>query len=160
MRVPYISFALVLVLAACGNSGPVDKQATKGSALPEVNAPAPSATGEPRGATRPGQATPAPAVKVPAALQGRWGLSPGDCTAPLRNAKGLLVINSDELRFYESRGVPAADVEADASSIAGTFAFTGEGQSWTRYEALKLKRNVLTRTETKPMASFSYARCS
>ena len=39
-------------------------------------------------------------------------------------------------------------------------AFAGEGQSWTKYESLKLDQNVLVRTETKPTASFSYAKCS
>ena len=70
------------------------------------------------------------------------------------------MITPDELRFYESRAVPADDVEADKTSIAGNFAFTGEGQSWTKYEALKVDKKKLMRTETKPMASFIYAKCS
>jgi hypothetical protein len=96
---------------------------------------------------------------IPAALQGRWGLTPADCTSALGDAKGLLVINASELRFYESRAVPAADVDGDADSINGNFTFTGEGRTWTKYEALKVDSGVLTRTETKPTASFSYAKC-
>jgi hypothetical protein len=160
IRVPYISCALVLAISACGGRDPVDEQAAKPSALPEVNAPAASAAGEPRGGTASDMATPVPSARIPAALQGRWGLSPADCTAALSNAKGLLVINADELRFYESRAVPTADVASDGNSISGNFDFAGEGRSWTRYEALKLQNNVLTRTEIKPIASFSYAKCT
>ena len=98
-------------------------------------------------------------VTIPAALQGRWGLAPRDCTSTLGDAKGLLVINDHELRFYESRAVPKADIDADASSIHGYFAFTGEGQEWTKYEALELQGHMLVRTESTPMASFTYARC-
>jgi hypothetical protein len=86
-------------------------------------------------------------------------LTPADCTSALGDAKGLLVINANELRFYESRAVPTADVDGDANSINGNFIFTGEGQTWTRYVALKVDKGVLTRTETKPTASFSYAKC-
>lgn len=99
-------------------------------------------------------------MKIPAALQGRWGLTPADCTTALGDAKGLMVINSDELRFYESRAVPAGDVAADANSISGNFSFTGEGQRWTKYEALKVQNHGLVRTEMNPTASFTYAKCS
>jgi hypothetical protein len=160
-RVPFISCALILAVVSCGQSEPVDKQAAKAAAhLPDVNAPAPSATGEPRKDTEPAKPLPPPAAKIPAALQGRWGLTPADCSGDPAAAKGLLVVAPGDLRFYESKAVPTADAAADADSISGTFAFTGEGQSWTRYEALKLNRHVLTRTEIKPTASFSYARCS
>ncbi|MFL6725487.1 MAG: hypothetical protein ACJ8FS_03100 [Sphingomicrobium sp.] len=159
---PVISCALVLAVAACGGNNPVDKKAANTAGLPDINAAAPTATGEPHARTAPAQAAPAPqpAVKVPAALQGRWGLTPADCTTALGDAKGLLVINSDELRFYESRAVPAADADFATNSISGNFAFSGEGQSWTKYEALKIDNGRLTRTETKPTASFSYAKCS
>lgn len=136
-----------------------NKLATKTAGLPDVNVPAPSASGEPRGPTSPAKPPPAPTSRIPAALQGRWALTPADCMPGRSGAKGLLTITADELRFYESRAVPADDVEGNANSIAGNFAFTGEGQSWTKYEALKVEKGRLTRTETKPMASFSYAKC-
>jgi hypothetical protein len=161
LRVPFISLLALLAVAACGGRDPVDeKAAAKTAGLPEVNVPAPSATGEPRGATEPARPEPAPETRIPVPLQGRWGLTPADCMRGRSDAKGLLTITPDDLHFYESRAVPAADVMADANSIAGDFAFTGEGQSWTKYEALKVEKGRLTRTETKPMASFSYAKCS
>ena len=150
---------LMLAVAACGGNGPVDDKAKNTTGLPNVNVSAPSAAGEPHVSTAPAQASPTPAATIPAALQGRWGLSPSDCTSALGKAKGLLVINANELRFYESRAVPAADIDSDANSIGGTFAFAGEGRSWTKYESLKIDKNVLVRTESKPTASFSYAKC-
>jgi hypothetical protein len=160
IRVPYISCALIIAVAACSATQPVDKQAAKASTLPDVNAPAPTTIGEPHKNTEPARPLPPAAAQIPASLQGRWGLTPGDCGGDPSAAKGLLVIGPGELRFYESRAVPTSDVAADAKSISGNFAFTGEGQSWSRYEALKLDKNVLTRTEIKPTASFSYAKCS
>ena len=161
LRVPFISCFALLSVVACGGRDPVDDHAANATGLPDVNVPAPSATGEPRGPTTPASAEPTvAAAKIPTALQGRWALAPRDCTSNRGDAKGLLVITPDDLRFYESRAVPAEDVGADKTSIAGNFAFTGEGQGWTKYEALKVEKQTLTRTETKPTASFSYAKCS
>ena len=155
---PWLCGFLMVAVAACGGSDPVDKKAENTAGLPDVATAAPSATGEPRANTVPAQA-PAANIAIPPALQGRWGLTPADCDGSPGVAKGLLVINAGELRFYESRAVPAADVDSDADSISGSFAFTGEGQSWTKFESLKVDKGVLTRTETKPTASFSYAKC-
>ena len=71
----------------------------------------------------------------------------------------MLIVSSSELRFYESRAVPGSDTQADPDSISGHFDFTGEGESWTKYEALKLQNRKLIRTEANPTASFSYAKC-
>ena len=159
-RVPIVTGALLLGVAACGGNRPVDKAAETGKtdALPDINAAAPSASGEPHVDTQPAKALPAPSAAIPSALQGRWGLNPADCMAR-SDAKGLLTISSSELRFYESRAVPGDDVTTDATSAAGNFHYEGEGQSWTKYEALKVEKGRLTRTETKPSASFTYAKC-
>ena len=160
-RLPTVSLAFVLMLAGCGKPDPVDNQAAKAAAsLPEVNSTAPTSIGEPHVDTQAAGPLPAAATTIPAALQGRWGLSPGDCTTTRGDAKGLLVVTPTELRFYESRAVPSENIETDPDSIAGNFAFSGEGQSWNKYESLKIEKQVLVRTETKPMASFSYAKCS
>ena len=159
LRVLFCSCAFPLMLCGCGRPDPVDeKQARAAEALPEVNAPAPTATGEPHSATTPAQPLPAPSIAIPAALHGRWGLSPADCMT--RDGKGLLVISPDGLVFHVSKAVPATDVDSDSRSIVGNFAFTGEGRSWTKYEALKIDNRTLVRTEMNPAASFTYAKCS
>ena len=180
VRVPFISLALMLAVAACGGNDPVDKNAGKTAGLPDINAAAPSAIGEPHVATEPAKAaTAAPAVSIPVALQGRWGLTPGDCMPGRADAKGLMVVSADLrqlvhqrlLRVQAARGVadkngdtprqPCVDgVETDGDSVSGNFTFTGEGQSWTKYEALEVAHGKLTRTETRPTASFTYAKCS
>lgn len=157
---PFISCLTVLSIAACSNRDPVDHRALSGAGPPDVSVPAPSATGEPHGPTTPAAAGPAPAAKIPAALQGRWALAPRDCTAARGDAKGLLVITPEDLHFSQSKAVPAADIEAGEDSIGGNFAFTADGRSWTKYEALKVDEQQLTRTETQPTASFSYVKCS
>ena len=161
VRVPFVSIALVFAIAACGGRDPVDDRAAAQSAdLPDANSPAPSAFGEPHVDTRPAKALPAPTSSIPPAVQGRWGLTPADCMPGRSDAKGLLVITPGDLHFYESRAVPADGVVSDRDSISGNFAFTGEGQTWTKYQALKVEKGRLTRTETKPSASFTYAKCS
>ena len=87
-------------------------------------------------------------------------MTPGDCTSTRGDAKGLLIIEPQLLRFYESRAVPTADVQGDNTSASGTFQFTGEGQSWSKYESLQLQKTLLVRTESNPTASFTYAKCS
>lgn len=157
---PIIAFALMATIVGCTKRDPVADGANNVAGLPADNSGTPSPDGSPpANATAPAIPS-APAEKIPAALQGRWGLTPGDCTSSLGDAKGLLVVNDSELRFYESRAVPGGDAQADADSISGTFDFTGEGQSWSKFEALKLQGRDLVRTETKPAASFTYAKCT
>ena len=162
-RGPFIAGAALLLIAACEKRDPVAPEAANAAGLPELNEPAPDVTGappagesEPASDTHPARA----ASKIPAALQGLWGLSPADCDSQRSDAKGLLVITPDDVHFYESRAVPSANVESDADSISGNFSFTGEGQSWTKYQALKVNGRELVRTETNPAASFSYAKCT
>jgi hypothetical protein len=147
-------------VVACGGRDPVAKEANNVAGLPSINEDAPRADGSPPANISAPAAPTSAATKIPLALQGRWGLSPGDCTSTLGDAKGLLVISDAELRFYESRAAPGPDAQADDNSVSGTFAFTGEGQSWSKFEALKLQGHDLVRTETKPAASFTYAKCT
>jgi hypothetical protein len=68
-------------------------------------------------------------------------------------------VTADRLTFYESRAVPSSGVQTDDNSISGNFDFTGEGETWTKFEALKRSGDKLTRTETNPAASYTYAKC-
>ena len=158
---PVIACFGMLMIVACGGSDPVDKQANNTAGLPAPDMPSPDATGaRPTNDAAPAVSAPAATTaKIPAALHGRWGLSPGDCNSTRGDAKGLLIIGADELRFYESRAVPAANAQASADSISGDFTFTGEGQTWTKFQSLSIQRDGLVRTESNPMASFTYAKC-
>ncbi len=155
-------------LAACDANDPVAEEAENTAGLPSVDNVAggrdgnPSADGAPpaNGATvEPAPANAAPAASIPAALRGRWGMTPADCTSTRGDAKGLLIVSSDAMRFYESEAVPARNVEKSDDSFSADFAFTGEGQSWTKFQTLTLDDDKLVRTESSPMASFTYVRC-
>ena len=152
------------VVTACGPAGPVANGAENTSTLPAPDeaSPDPSAAAPAnKAASQPESniAQPATATKIPAAFHGRWGMSPGDCTSTRGDNKGLLTIDADQLRFYESRAVPADDLTAHADSIRGEFRFTGEGQTWTKFQSLRLEERKLIRTESNPTASYSYAKC-
>jgi hypothetical protein len=85
---------------------------------------------------------------------------PADCEPGRADAKGLLIVTDNDLRFYESRAVPTADVSSGSDSIAGNFAYTGEGEKWSKYQSLQLEKQGLVRTEINPAASFTYAKCT
>jgi hypothetical protein len=161
LRPPFISVALIAAIVACSKPGPVANGANSVTALPvPANGTAESpAGGPPQNETAPAAQPSAPSVAIPSTFQGRWGLTPADCTSALGDAKGLLVINGSELRFYESRAVASPGVEVRDRSMSGNFRFTGEGQTWTRFETLQLQKDKLVRTESNPAASYTYAKC-
>ena len=115
-----------ILLAACGDSQPEAEPAM----MPV----------EPDGGIGDG----APALSdtvdgdIPAALHGRWGLVPADCTSDRGDAKGLIVVDAQGIKFYESRGSVGEVAESDDRSIRASFAFTGEGQEWVRDMQLAL----------------------
>src|SRR5688572_32960415 len=159
-RSSLFALAAALALGACEKRDAVADEADNVAGLPTINKPAPSADGAPpANATSAAPVAETAAAPIPAALHGRWGLTPADCTSQLGDAKGLLVVSATDLRFYESRAVPARNVNSSTDSIGADFDFTGEGQTWTKFQTLQLKRDKLVRTESSPMASFTYARC-
>ena len=153
MRVPAVCLAAgtLLWVTACGKPEPVASNVAAAKPPVSAKADAPDPLGGPpeNTASAQGQAPPTapdkPAPAIPAALQGRWGLAPEDCTSTRGDAKGLLVVE------------PGA--QADSDSITGNFRFTGEGQSWTKFETLELREGRLVRTESNPAASYTYAKC-
>ncbi|HEX3677594.1 MAG TPA: hypothetical protein VHU79_09425 [Sphingomicrobium sp.] len=162
-RVPVFTFVLMVVIAACGKHGPVANGANEVTAVPvPVNASTPTPEGAPpENGSKFAPEPPDSAVTatIPATLQGRWGLTPQDCTLAPAQARGQLVINAGGLRFYESLAAPSNGVQADNQSISGNFNFRGEGKTWARFESLKRSGDKLTRTEADPAASYTYAKC-
>lgn len=156
---PVIACALMLAVVGCGGRDPVANEANNTAGLPAIDDAVPDASGAPPEDSPPASTSPTPAKTIPPSLRGRWGLTPMDCTSTRGDAKGLLVVGPSDLKFYESRAVPAQNAQTGMDSISGDFTFTGEGQTWTKFEALELKGQELVRTESNPMASFTYARC-
>ena len=105
---------------------------------------------------------------IPAAFHGRWGMVEGDCTSTRGDAKGLMVIGRDSIRFYESVAKPAQLTLVGDRRIDGNYTATGEGQTWTMLMQLALSAdgNSLTRTvdegDSAPSPGgnrFTYRRC-
>ena len=160
-------FALAMALCACGGTGPVAEEAENAAGLP---APPDVQTTDPTGAAPPANAPSAPersqgaraqaSASIPAAFHGRWGLTPADCAPGGGSARGVLVISPDAMQFYESRAVPTTNVGSTGDSFSADFAFRGEGMDWSKFQTLRLQGESLVRTESNPMASFTYAKCS
>ena len=104
---------------------------------------------------------PTPLV-IPAAFHGRWGMVPADCTSTKGDAKGLIAIDGNSIRFFESRATLTEVTGNFPENFTGTFAFTGEGQNWTKSQNLKLtgSSNILVRSEADPSMKFTYKRCA
>lgn len=98
---------------------------------------------------------------IPAAFQGRWGMVPADCTSTSGDTKGLITIDGDSIKFYESRGKLNKIMLSAPENFTGNFAFTGEGESWTNSQNFKLtgSGNTLVRNETDIAESYTYQRC-
>jgi len=108
-----------------------------------------------------GNSSEAGPVAIPAAFHGRWGMVPADCTSTKGDAKGLIAIDGDGIKFYESRGTLTKVTLNAPENFTGVFAFTGEGQTWTNSQNLKLtgSSNTLVRSETDVSQSYTYQRC-
>lgn len=163
--------AAAAALTGCGGSDPVTDDPNAGAGLPNIaevenitgvpSTPLPSDGGPPAGGGKQsGTTMPQAGATIPAFLHGRWGMTPADCTSTRGDAKGLLIVSATGLQFYESRAVPVGNVGGSEDSFTADFAFTGEGQSWTGFETLEIQDRRLVRTTSRPMASYTYAKCS
>ena len=159
---PIVTIVSVTTLVACNGQDPVAPEANKIASsevdvLPPDESAATPTNDLAEGVDEPVAST---TTTIPAAFQGRWGLTPADCTSTRGDAKGLLTVAADRLTFYEARAVPSGDLEQTKDSISGDFAFTGEGETWKRHQVLEIQNQKLVRTESNPMASYTYARCA
>lgn len=163
MKKPVVASVMTLALAACGgNDDPSPREVD--TAVATANAQAEAANDQAEASPAPVPAATPTVAAIPMAFHGRWGMVPNDCDPARDDAKGLIEIDSSSLKFYESRA-RLTEVTQDApENFTGTFAFSGEGETWTRSENLKLtgSSNTLTRTETgdEPATVVTYKRCT
>ena len=157
MRNAFLLAVLPLALAGCQQKAADPDPETSQPALPvEVStAPAPAASstaGIPEGG-------------IPVALQGNWGMVPGDCTSTRGDNKGLLRITATTLQFYESLARLGGIKARKENSLTADFEFSGEGMTWNREETLTVSGQTLTRTERgsdEPGTGgpFTYTKCA
>jgi hypothetical protein len=103
------------------------------------------------GSEDPGQAF------FPAQYRGRWGMVAADCTSTRGDAKGLITIGDTTVKFYETLASLKEQRPAIATSFAGLFAFTGEGQKWEKVMTFTRTGETLKRADEE--GSFTYKRC-
>jgi hypothetical protein len=108
---------------------------------------------------REGAVAPNPQTAIPAAMHGRWGLVPADCTSERGDAKGLITVAADSISFYESMARPRTIRQASPTRIAGEFAFVGEGQNWTSPMIWSVEGGRLVRVDSEPDSRLVYSRC-
>lgn len=127
----------LLALSAC-NSGEPEAAAPEATPTsePTVAAPVPSMVPPVTPETPSAEVT---ANQIPAAMQGRWGLVPADCEPGRADAKGLMEVGLQKLKFYESLGTLTKITEGTGSRIRGQFSFMGEGMEWQRDQVLDLQ---------------------
>lgn len=120
-----------LLLAACGGADEAALPSGDESPIPV----------EPDGGIGDDATPPADAVAegIPHTLRGRWGLVAADCEPGRADAKGLLVVTADQLKFYESVGTLGDAAERSPERLRANFAFTGEGMSWNRDMLLEVR---------------------
>ena len=128
---------------------PPDETVTNESSLNEADdagSEQPSPPGTPEASMIPGQ------------YRGRWGMVAADCEPGRSDAKGLITIGEKTIRFYESTATLKEQRPAIATSFAGLFAFTGEGQSWQKVMTFTRTGDTLKRAEED--GTFTYKRCT
>lgn len=76
---------------------------------------------------------------IPLALRGRWGLVAADCTSTRGDAKGLITIGADAIRYYESVARLSKVTARSDTALAARYAFSGEGMEWQRDMTMKLQ---------------------
>lgn len=159
MKKSLIATAAVFALAACSGGEEPPQESASETAAPALPAESPSAT-----ATPAATASAADADTIPTLLRGRWGLVPADCTSTRGDAKGLLTVSADQLKFYESVAELGVVKAHGADTITGAFEFTGEGQTWVLDVTLSTPDGgkTLVRKDTGPDAApepLTYTKC-
>ena len=94
---------------------------------------------------------------IPVQYHGRWGMTAADCTSTRGDAKGLIDIGDQTIKFYEAMARFVERRPAIAASFSGLFAFTGEGQNWQKVMTLTRAGDTLKRAEEA--GTFTYTRC-
>lgn len=99
---------------------------------------------------------------LPTAFLGRWGMVENDCDLSRSDTKGLVTVSPESLKFYESLGTLKSMEAVAPTEVKATFAFSGEGQEWTKTMTLKLENGgtTLVRIEQDPAATFRHKKCA
>lgn len=152
--------ALALALVACQQSDPNNIAIDEASGLNgDVEILPPDEGNEETAQANATNSSEEPtAAAIPATYHGRWGMVANDCQPGRADAKGLITIDDRTVKFYEAVATLKEQRPAIATSFAGQFDFTGEGQSWKKVMTFTRTGDKLTRSEEE--GTFTYTRCA
>jgi hypothetical protein len=164
-RIAIASALLAIALASCQREDPNNiaiDEGNKAASEIETLPPDETATNEDEANATANEALPTPpdaaTAAIPAQYHGRWGMVPGDCTSTRGDNKGLITIADRTVKFYEATATLKEQRPAIATSFAGLFGFTGEGQSWEKVMTFTRTGDTLKRAEES--GTFTYKRCA
>jgi hypothetical protein len=167
MKQSVATVALLAALAACQQNDPNNIAIDEGNSARadiETLPPDETATNEQNLGNEAGEnsAMPVPpdaaSASIPDQYQGRWGMVAADCTSTRGDAKGLIDVGGKSIKFYEATATLKEQRPAIATSFAGLFAFSGEGQKWEKVMTLTRTGDTLKRAEET--GTFTYKRCA
>jgi hypothetical protein len=182
-KLAILSVSLALTLSACGGEDSHGKDTVDTAAINEsadapknpaaVPSERPAQTDIAAGASGPdgtlGKPSPLETNVIPAKFRGRWGMVPADCTSKRGDSKGLMTIEANSIRFYESVAKPSILTLVGDRRIDGNFAASGEGQQWTLLMQLGLDEDgksltrIVDEGDSAPDRAgnrFTYRRCA
>lgn len=163
-RISITAVMLAIGLAACQQNDPNNIAIDDGNsqnAVIETLPPDETPTNDadlhmlPDNGTAPGDSA---SATIPDQYRGRWGMVAADCTSTRGDNKGLITIGDKTIKFFEAVATLKEQRPAIATSFAGQFGFTGEGQSWEKVMTFTRTGNTLKRAEDE--GTFTYTRCA
>lgn len=152
---------LPLALAACSDPSPEPSASATPSLAPMVSESEAMAAPVAPGAS---EAAPITAATFPAAMRGKWAMSPADCDPTTGADKGALTIGEKSVKFYESVADLTNAKVATPTEVRAVFEYEGEGMKWQRDASYKLedggKTLVLTEFgDDAPQGPRRHSRC-
>lgn len=152
---------LPLALAACSDPSPEPSASATPSLAPMVSESEAMAAPVAPGAS---EAAPITAATFPAAMRGKWAMSPADCDPTTGADKGALTIGEKSVKFYESVADLTNAKIATPTEVRAVFDYEGEGMKWQRDASYKLedggKTLVLTEFgDDAPQGPRRHSRC-
>lgn len=152
---------LPLALAACSDPSPEPSASATPSLAPMVTESEAMAAPVAPGAS---EAAPITAATFPAAMRGKWAMSPADCDPTTGADKGALTIGEKSVKFYESVADLTNAKVATPTEVRAVFDYEGEGMKWQRDASYKLedggKTLVLTEFgDDAPQGPRRHSRC-
>ncbi len=159
-----VAITLAMLVSACGSEPQPESARDIDVAVKVAKEKAKAANAMVEATPDPTEIAAAAAVvtnSFPQSFRGRWGLVPNDCDPARDDAKGLMEVDADTLRFYEARAKLQSITQPSPTEAFAELAYSGEGQTWTRSATFTIEDNgrTLVRAEKDQSGPLRYSRC-